>query len=101
MVSRAADAVRNADDILIVSHIDADGITSAAIAYSTCIRRKMSVMRHTALETSKGKLTEKKLKDRYDAVMKRTDGNIERRIRDMAEIYTSAEAVLKDRSRNS
>ena len=97
MVSRAADAVRNADDILIVSHIDADGITSAAIAYSTCIRRKMSVMRHTALETSKGKLTEKKLKDRYDAVMKRTDGNIERRIRDMAEIYTSAEAVLKDR----
>jgi len=37
-IRSAASAVRKAGRILIVSHIDADGITSAAIAASTCER---------------------------------------------------------------
>ena len=34
----AADMIRKAKDVLIVAHIDADGITSAAIASKTCER---------------------------------------------------------------
>ncbi len=37
-VAEAAKAIRSADDVLIVSHIDADGITAAAIAASVCQR---------------------------------------------------------------
>lgn len=34
-LSAAADAVRSADSVLIVTHIDADGISAGAIAYMT------------------------------------------------------------------
>ena len=37
-LSRAARTIREAEDILIVAHIDADGISSAAIAARTCER---------------------------------------------------------------
>ena len=34
-LSAAADAIRSAHSILIVTHIDADGISAGAIAYMT------------------------------------------------------------------
>ena len=37
-LEKAASRIRSAKDVLVVAHIDADGITSAAIATETCRR---------------------------------------------------------------
>ena len=60
-VRAAAATVHASDDVLIVSHIDADGISSAAIAYTACIRSKIGRFMDNLRSSADGSIPESDL----------------------------------------
>ncbi len=95
-VRDAARTVHASDDVLIVSHIDADGISSAAIAYTACIRSKTKGFIRTVVSDADASIEECDLAQRTDSAISSEDMVDEHRIARLANVIASAKRLLDE-----
>lgn len=82
--------------MLIVSHIDADGITSAAIAYTACIRSKMDKALRSLMDRSDSSIPESRLRSVLDDAIGSEDLVNEHRMARLCSVIASANRSLEE-----
>ena len=82
--------------MLIVSHIDADGITSAAIAYTACIRSKMDRALRSLMDRSDSSIPESRLRSVLDDAIGSEDLVNEHRMARLCSVIASANRSLEE-----
>ena len=95
-VKEAARAVHESDDVLIVSHIDADGISSAAIAYTACLRSKTKRLIDRFISDAYDSIDETDLALKLDNVLAMENMVDEHRMSRYASIIVSSERLLQN-----
>ena len=95
-VKEAARAVHESDDVLIVSHIDADGISSAAIAYTACLRSKTKRLIDRFISDAYESIDETDLALKLDNVLAMENMVDEHRMSRYASIIVSSERLLQN-----
>ena len=92
----AASTVHASDDVLIVSHIDADGISSAAIAYTACIRSKVRRTIDSLKTQADGSIKESELAQKLGGSLDTENMVDEHRIARLASVIASANRLLEE-----
>ena len=95
-VRNAASTVHASDDVLIVSHIDADGISSAAIAYTACIRSKVRRTIDSLKTQADGSIKESELAQKLGGSLDTENMVDEHRIARLASVIASANRLLEE-----
>ena len=95
-VRNAASTVHASDDVLIVSHIDADGISSAAIAYTACIRSKVRRTIDSLKTQADDSIKESELAQKLDGSLDTENMVDEHRIARLASVIASANRLLEE-----
>lgn len=90
----AAKAVHESDDVLIVSHIDADGISSAGIAYTACKRSKVHKLTQKLMEQANDTLVEEELEQKLESALSNDSLVGEHRLARCASIIASSKRLL-------
>ncbi|MBO5653987.1 MAG: DHH family phosphoesterase [Candidatus Methanomethylophilaceae archaeon] len=93
-VLEAARTVHESDDVLIVSHIDADGISSAGIAYTACKRSKIHKLTQRLMGQANSTLTEEELEQKLESALSNDNLVGEHRLARCASIISSSERLL-------
>lgn len=95
-VREAAATVHSSDDVLIVSHIDADGISSAGIAYTACLRSKVRKCIEGIMAHADDSFTEEQLSDRLESALSSETMVDEHRMSRCASVISSSERLLSE-----
>lgn len=90
----AAKAVHESDDVLIVSHIDADGISSAGIAYTACKRSKVHKLTQKLMGQANDTLVEEELEQKLESALSNDSLVGEHRLARCASIIASSKRLL-------
>ena len=90
----AAKAVHESDDVLIVSHIDADGISSAGIAYTACKRSKVHKLTQKLMRQANDTLVEEELEQKLESALSNDSLVGEHRLARCASIIASSKRLL-------
>ena len=93
-VVEAAKAVHESDDVLIVSHIDADGISSAGIAYTACKRSKVHKLTQKLMGQANDTLVEEELEQKLESALSNDSLVGEHRLARCASIIASSKRLL-------